>query len=88
MNNQQEIITAAHWGGLKVTVENGKIIHSQAAIPPVVENELTHVVADQVYNPTRVRYPMVRAGFLNGSSEPACGGGTNGFAYRGKPRLI
>lgn len=69
MTNQQEIFTAAHWGGLKVRVENGKIIHSEAAIPPVVENELLSVVADQVYSDTRVRYPMVRAGFLAGNQD-------------------
>lgn len=63
------IVTAAHWGPLGVIVENGKIVKSGPAIEPPIENELQSIVADQVYGETRVRYPMVRKGYLEGNKD-------------------
>lgn len=61
---KQQIISAAHWGALKVSLENGKIVASEPAIAPAVENELASVVAEQVYSQTRIKAPMVRRQFL------------------------
>ncbi|HDR1020870.1 TPA: trimethylamine-N-oxide reductase TorA [Pasteurella multocida] len=58
------VVTAAHWGPLGVVVENGKAVKSGPAIPTVIENELQSVVPDQLYSETRIKYPMVRKGYL------------------------
>ncbi len=63
------IVTAAHWGPLGVVVENGKVVKSGPAIPAPIENELQSVVADQLYSETRVKYPMVRKGYLEGNKD-------------------
>lgn len=66
---QQEIITAAHWGALKVQVSHGKIVRSENALANGFSNELQTVVHEQVYSQTRIKYPMVRQGYLNGNSD-------------------
>lgn len=63
------IMTAAHWGPLGVVVENGKAVKSGPAIEPVLANELQTVVPDQIYSETRVKYPMVRKGYLEGNKD-------------------
>lgn len=63
------ITTAAHWGALNVTVENGKVIKSEGSLPKQHQNELQDVVADQLYSPVRVKYPMVRKGYLEGNKD-------------------
>ena len=63
-SSMQTVVTAAHWGPLGVVVQDGKVVKSGPAIEPVVPNELQSVVADQLYSETRVKYPMVRKGFL------------------------
>lgn len=63
------VLTAAHWGPLAVVVENGKVVKSDSAIDISVPNELQHVVADQVHGEARVKYPMVRKGYLEGNKD-------------------
>ncbi|EIJ71050.1 trimethylamine-N-oxide reductase TorA [Pasteurella bettyae] len=63
------VVTAAHWGPLGVVVENGKVVKSGPAIPAPIENELQSVVAEQLYSETRVKYPMVRKGYLEGNKD-------------------
>lgn len=63
------VITAAHWGPLKVTVENGRITSSGPALADRRENYLQSVVADQVHHRVRVKQPMVRKGFLDGLDD-------------------
>ncbi|MDC2824962.1 trimethylamine-N-oxide reductase TorA [Rodentibacter pneumotropicus] len=58
------VVTAAHWGPIGVVVQDGKAVKSGAAIEPAIPNELQTVVADQLYSETRVKYPMVRKGYL------------------------
>ena len=69
MTIKRQVITAAHWGGLKVTVENGIITRSATAFSAEPENELQTVVAEQVYSPSRVKFPMIRKGFFEGNSD-------------------
>ncbi|QLB44658.1 molybdopterin guanine dinucleotide-containing S/N-oxide reductase [Mannheimia pernigra] len=66
---QNTITTAAHWGALNVTVENGKVIKSEGSLAKNHQNELQDVVADQLYSPVRVKYPMVRKGYLDGNPD-------------------
>ena len=66
---QSTVVTAAHWGPLGVVVEDGKVVKSGPAIPAPLTNELQSVVADQLYSETRVKYPMVRKGYLEGNKD-------------------
>ena len=65
----EAVVTAAHWGPLGVIKENGKVVKSGPAIEPALVNELQTVVADQLYSETRVKYPMVRKGYLEGNHD-------------------
>lgn len=66
---QSTVVTAAHWGPLGVVLEDGKVVKSGPAIPAPLTNELQSVVADQLYSETRVKYPMVRKGYLEGNKD-------------------
>ncbi|CAM3851266.1 trimethylamine-N-oxide reductase TorA [Avibacterium endocarditidis] len=66
---QSTVVTAAHWGPLGVVVEDGKVVKSGPAIPAPLTNELQSVVADQLYSETRIKYPMVRKGYLEGNKD-------------------
>lgn len=67
--DSKTVVTAAHWGPLGVVVENGKVVKSGPAIEPSVVNELQSVVVDQLYSEARIKYPMVRKGYLEGNSD-------------------
>ncbi|MFA9488160.1 MULTISPECIES: molybdopterin guanine dinucleotide-containing S/N-oxide reductase [unclassified Mannheimia] len=66
---ENTITTAAHWGALNVTVENGRVVKSEGSLVKNHQNELQNVVADQLYSPVRVKYPMVRKGYLEGNKD-------------------
>ncbi|MDY3113502.1 MAG: molybdopterin guanine dinucleotide-containing S/N-oxide reductase [Helicobacter sp.] len=61
-----EVITAAHWGALKVTLKDGKIIESTNAFSGLTKNPLQEVVADCVdgKRTNRIKAPMVRKSYL------------------------
>lgn len=56
--------TAAHWGGLRVTVEDGKVVKSTNVIPNHEYNSLQSTVEDLIYAKDRIKYPMVRKSYL------------------------
>lgn len=58
------VMSAAHWGPIGIVVEDGKVVKSGPAIEPTIANELQTVVAEQVHSDVRVKYPMVRKGYL------------------------
>lgn len=64
------VTTAAHWGGLSVTVENGKIVKSTNVFKNRMYNCLQEYTEDLVYAEDRVRYPMVRKSYLDNPSNP------------------
>ncbi|MDN2486956.1 molybdopterin guanine dinucleotide-containing S/N-oxide reductase [Kosakonia sacchari] len=53
-----------------VDTDGEKVLASRGALPTRHPNSLQTVVQDQVHSPTRVRYPMVRKGFLASPSRP------------------
>lgn len=61
-----EVYTAAHWGALKVSVKNGKIVKSGNAFDGMVYNPLQSVTADLVdgKRTNRIKAPMVRKSYL------------------------
>lgn len=60
-----EILTAAHWGMLKLTLKDGKIIKSEPyQKTSEIYNSLQYYTQDLVYAKDRIRYPMVRKSYL------------------------
>ena len=57
------VLTAAHTDGEQVLASRG-------ALQTSFTNSLQSVVRDQVHSKTRVRYPMVRKGFLASPESP------------------
>lgn len=65
-----EVITAAHWGILKLTIKDGKIIKSEPWEKITkMDNPLQHYTADMVYK-SRVKYPYVRKSYLENPDNP------------------
>ncbi len=77
---EENIMTAAHWGAFRAKVKDGKFIE---AVPFSKDNHPTSLVKatpDYVYSPTRIKYPMVRKGFLkNGHKSDTAERGTGEF---------
>lgn len=64
------ILTAAHWGPMLVETDGENVLSSRGALPTQHSNSLQTVVRDQVHSKTRVRWPMVRKGFLASPDKP------------------
>ncbi|MBX4773853.1 molybdopterin-dependent oxidoreductase, partial [Klebsiella oxytoca] len=64
------ILTAAHWGPILVETDGENVISSRGALDTPFANSLQTAVRDQVHSKTRVRYPMVRKGFLASPESP------------------
>lgn len=62
--NEAEAMNASHWGVYKVHVKGGRI----ERLEPIGEDKAPSLqlqgVAQQPYNPARIRYPMVRESYL------------------------
>ncbi|MFA7083748.1 MAG: molybdopterin guanine dinucleotide-containing S/N-oxide reductase [Arcobacteraceae bacterium] len=66
-----EVITAAHWGMLKLTIKDGKIIKSEPYQKvSELENSLQLYTDDLVYAKDRIKYPMVRKSYLKDPNNP------------------
>lgn len=60
-----EILTAAHWGMLKLTLKDGKIIKSEPyQKTSEIYNSLQYYTQDLVYAKDRIKYPMIRKSYL------------------------
>jgi trimethylamine-N-oxide reductase (cytochrome c) len=64
------ILTAGRWGPMLIKVKDGKVISSEGALAKTVLNSLQTSAPDQVHTKARVKYPMVRKGFLTNPSKP------------------
>lgn len=64
------VLTAAHWGPMLVETDGENVFSSRGALPTSHHNSLQTAVRDQVHSPSRVRFPMVRKGFLNSPDNP------------------
>ncbi|PAF42520.1 molybdopterin guanine dinucleotide-containing S/N-oxide reductase [Helicobacter sp. 11S02629-2] len=65
-----EVFTGAHWGPMKVTIKDGKIVKSEAGVKRKVHNPLQDYIGDLVYAKSRVKYPMVRKSYLEDPTNP------------------
>ena len=64
------VLTAAHWGPMLVDTDGEQVLSSRGALQTSFTNSLQSAVRDQVHSKTRVRYPMVRKGFLASPDSP------------------
>lgn len=64
------VITAAHWGILKATIENGKVVKSEPwQKTSSIHNALQYTVPELIYS-TRIKAPMVRKSYLDNPDAP------------------
>ncbi|MET6675817.1 molybdopterin guanine dinucleotide-containing S/N-oxide reductase [Citrobacter amalonaticus] len=70
MTTHNSVLTAAHWGPILVETDGEKVLSSRGTLPTSHPNSLQSAVRDQVHSKTRVRYPMVRKGFLASPAQP------------------
>ncbi|MGD8171740.1 molybdopterin guanine dinucleotide-containing S/N-oxide reductase [Vibrio sp. TRT 21S02] len=64
------ILTAGRMGPLLCEVQDGKLVSTTNALAQTVPNSLQSTGPDQVHTQARVKYPMVRKGFLNNPTAP------------------
>lgn len=64
------VLTAGRWGAMYVEVKDGKVISSKGALAKTVPNSLQTTAPDQLYTNARVKYPMVRKGFMANPTAP------------------
>ncbi len=64
------VITAAHWGVLKLTIKNGKCVKSEPYTKLTkMDNPLWHYTPDMIYK-SRVRFAYVRKSYLANPDSP------------------
>lgn len=65
-----QVITAAHWGILKTTIKDGKVVSSEPwQKTSSVHNALQYTVPELIYN-SRIKAPMVRKSYLENPDSP------------------
>lgn len=66
-----EVITGAHWGMLKLTIKNGKIVKSEPYEKiSKIKNPFLELTGDLVYAKDRIKYPYVRKSYLQNPDDP------------------
>jgi len=74
------ILQGSHWGPFHAVVENGKFVAAKSLGVDKFPTEMLDGLADSVYADTRIRYPMVRKGYLeNGPRANDAGRGAEEF---------
>jgi len=74
------VLSGDHWGGLRATVKGGRFVEAAPFEKDPFPTSLVKATPDYVYSPARVKYPMVRAGFLkNGHRSDTSERGTGKF---------
>ncbi len=59
-----DILSASHWGVFKATTDGTRIVKIAAHEKDPYPSRCLPGVIDVMYSPTRIKYPMVRAGYL------------------------
>lgn len=65
-----KVLTAGRMGILLAEVKDGKLVKTTNALPQTVENHLQQTGPSQVHTRARIKYPMVRKGYLANPSNP------------------
>ncbi len=75
-----ELLTATHWGAFIAQVEGDKFIGIKPFGADAAPVPMIQAIADRVYSSSRIKYPMVRAGFLKkGAASDRGERGTGNF---------
>jgi len=61
----RRVPTATHWGMMHAETEGGRLVRITPAKQDLFPSAMAEALADRVYSPTRVKYPMVRKGYLD-----------------------
>lgn len=69
-NNSGSILTAGRMGALQCHVKNGRLIESNSALEQPIINSLQTTGPSQLYTSARIKYPMVRKGYLKNPDSP------------------
>ncbi len=64
------ILTAGRMGAMIAEVKDGKLISTKGALAKTVPNSLQTTGPDQVHTQARIKYPMVRKGYLDNPLAP------------------
>ena len=84
----REGTSVTHWGIVKTTVVDGKI----SKIEPIPEDRRPSpnlkALAELPYAPSRIRYPMVREGYLKEYLQEIAVEKINGYEFLGRRRWI
>jgi trimethylamine-N-oxide reductase (cytochrome c) len=59
-----EVLTGTHWGVVRAKIEGGRFVKATPFEGDPFPMSLVKATPAHVYSPSRVKYPMVRAGFL------------------------
>lgn len=65
-----KVLTAGRMGILLAEVQDGKLVKTTNALPQTVVNHLQQTGPSQVHTKARVKYPMVRKGYLVNPENP------------------
>jgi len=60
----REVLTGSHWGAMHAIVKNGRMVSALPFRKDPHPNPLIEYTPDYVYSDSRVKYPMVRAEYL------------------------
>ncbi len=65
-------LSVAHWGAFYAKVVGGRFVQAIPFKDDVQPSPMVQAMPDMLYSPTRIRYPMVRKGFLQSqeNSDP------------------
>ncbi|MCG9648158.1 molybdopterin guanine dinucleotide-containing S/N-oxide reductase [Vibrio brasiliensis] len=64
------VLTAGRMGPMLCDVKDGKLLSTTNALAQTINNSLQSTGPDQVYTKARIKYPMVRKGFLANPTQP------------------
>ncbi|WP_434998561.1 molybdopterin guanine dinucleotide-containing S/N-oxide reductase [Vibrio scophthalmi] len=73
------VLTAGRMGPMLCEVKDGKLVETKNALAQTVHNSLQTTGPDQVYTKARVKYPMVRKGYLANPAQPQGERGSDEF---------
>ncbi|YCO02329.1 molybdopterin guanine dinucleotide-containing S/N-oxide reductase [Vibrio sp. VNB-15] len=73
------VLTSGRMGPMLCEVKDGKLVSTTNALPQTVPNSLQTTGPDQVHTKARVKYPMVRKGYLANPSAPESVRGSDEF---------
>lgn len=60
---------SSHWGAFEVEVADGRVVATHSFSRDPRPSPIVHSVPDATYHATRIRQPMVRSGWLEGTSR-------------------